>query len=202
MKSLSRIFWLFAVWYFVHCQPLFAYPLENVPPDRESSVFLLVAEQNTPYPRFINTVILVNRHSNQGHIGIVLNRQHNITLDKLFPSMEGAKNIRLFAGGPVFPKEIFFVVRGGDPVSGVQYISRTTYLSSDLTLLADILRGKQGRSGLRVANGIATWKPGQLEGEIQLGAWFILPLDERIIFDTPHEMIWQELHRRRSRAVK
>jgi len=44
--------------------------------------------------------------------------------------------------------------------------------------------------------GLASWAPGQLEYEIKLGGWYVMPFDEAAIFDRPPAAMWQELYNR------
>jgi putative transcriptional regulator len=166
---------------------------EQMPHAPSSSSFLLVASQQIADPRFRQTVILVTMHGNTGPIGVIINRPQDITLDKIFPAYPAAKNFNLFNGGPAYPKQISFLVRGADAAEGALTISGNIYLAYDVSLLDELLNGKRHYTGLRVMHGLASWAPGQLEYEIKLGDWFVMPLDEAVIFDRPPAEIWQEL---------
>src|SRR3989338_2720174 len=149
---------------------------EQMPQAPAASGFLLVASQQMADPRFRKTVILVSRHGNTGHVGVIVNRPQDITLDKIFPEYPAARKFSLFAGGPVFPEQISYLVRG-----------------------ADAVKGKRHYTDLRVVHGMASWAPWQLEREIKQGDWFVMPLDEADIFDRPPAEMWQELHRQATR---
>lgn len=166
---------------------------EQMPHSPESSSFLLVASQQMADPRFRQTVILVTKHGNTGPIGVIINRPQDITLDMIFPAYPAAKDFNLFNGGPAYPKQISYLVRGADAVEGVLTISGNIYLAYDVSLLGELLNGKRHYTGLRVMHGLASWAPGQLEYEIKLGDWFVMPLDEAVIFDRPPAEMWQEL---------
>jgi len=166
---------------------------EQTPPAPSSSSFLLVASQQMADPRFREAVILVTRHGNTGPIGVIVNRPQDITLDKIFPDYPAAKEFSLFDGGPAYPKQISYLVRGADAVEGALTISGNIYLAYDVSLLDELLNGKRHYTGLRVMHGLASWAPGQLEYEIKLGDWFVMPLDEAVIFDRPPAEMWQEL---------
>jgi len=161
--------------------------------------FLLVASQQMMDSRFRRTVILVSRHGKTGHVGVIINRPQDITLDKILPEYPAARNFTLYEGGPVYPKQISFLVRGADAVKGTLAISGNIYLAYDLSLLGELLNGKRRYKDLRVVNGMASWAPGQLEHEIKLGDWYSIPLDDADIFDLPPAEMWQELYRRATR---
>jgi putative transcriptional regulator len=178
---------------------LFADPLEQTPHTQDSSAILLVASQQMADPRFRKTVLLVTRHGKTGPIGVIVNRPESVTLDKMFPEYPVAKELSLFNGGPVYPGQVSYLVRGGDAVERALAISSNIYLAYDLPSLDELLSGKRRYKDLRVMHGMASWAPGQLEYEIKLGDWDALPVDEAVIFDQPPAEMWQELHRRANR---
>jgi len=161
-----------------------------------SSSFLLVASQKMADPRFRKTVLVVTRHGNAGPIGVIVNRPEEIKLDMIFPEYPKAKELNLYFGGPVYPRQISYLVRGGDAVQGALAISSNTYLAYDMSTLVELLNGKRHYKDLRVMYGLASWAPGQLEYEIRLGGWYVIPFDEEVVFDHPPSGIWQELYNR------
>lgn len=175
---------------------LHADPYVQAPQEAAASAFLLVASQQMPDPRFRKTVLLITKHGNTGPIGVILNRPQGITLDKIFPAYPASKELSLFDGGPAYPRQVSFLVRGADVMERTLTISRNVYLGFDLSQLGEMLSGKRRYTDLRVMHGVASWAPGQLEYEIQLGSWVVMPLDEAVIFDRPPDEIWQELHDR------
>ena len=180
---------------------LYADQLGQMPPEKTpgasiSSSFMLVAGKQMPDPRFRKTVLVVTTHGKSGPIGVIVNRAEDIKLDKLFPDSAAAKELSLFYGGPAYPKQISYLVRGGEAVKGALTISSHIYLSYDIPTLGELLNGKHPQNDLRVMHGLASWAPGQLEYEIKLGSWYVMPFDETVIFDHPAEGIWQELFNR------
>jgi putative transcriptional regulator len=173
---------------------LHADPLEQIPHSPGPSAFLLAANPQMADPRFRKTVLLVTKHGNTGPIGIIINRPQGITLDKIFPDYAAAKELSLFYGGPAYPEQISYLVRGGDAVEGALTLSRNIYLAFDVPLLGEILNGMRSYTDLRVMHGVASWAPGQLESEIELGDWVVMPLDDSFIFDRPPNEMWQQLH--------
>ena len=150
---------------------------------------------------FNKTVLLVIRHGNSGPLGVIVNRPQSLSLDKIFPAYPAAQKFSLFNGGPVYPEQLFYLVRGGDDVAkGSVMISANIYLAFDTSLLGELLGGNRHYTDLRVMHGVAAWAPGQLESEIKRGDWYVMPFEEAVIFDLPPEDMWQELHHRTNRA--
>ena len=167
-----------------------------MPQEPAVSSFLLVASKQMNDPRFRKTVLVVTSHGNTGPIGVIVNRPQDIKLDKIFPDYPKAKDYSLFYGGPAYPGQISYLVRGGEAMEGALTISSDTYLAYDTQTLEELLNGKRRHKDLRVMHGFASWAPGQLEFEIRRGGWYVLPLDEAVIFDRPPAQMWQELYNR------
>ena len=172
---------------------------ELLPGAADSPAFMLVASQHMADPRFRKTVVLVTMHGKSGPIGVIVNRPEKITLDKMFPDYPAAKDLNLFNGGPVYPEQVSYLVRGGDAVERTLTISSDIYLAYDIPMLGELLSGKRPHKDLRVMHGLASWAPGQLEYEIKLGDWDTMPIDEAVIFDHKPSEMWKELNRRANR---
>lgn len=172
----------------LHAEPALQ-PTASLP----SGSFLLVASRQMADPRFRKSVIVVTRHGNTGPLGVIINRPRDVTLDQVFPDHPLAEKLKLFYGGPAYPKQISYLVRGTGFVEGALKVTDNTILAYDPALLDDLISGKRAHTGLRVMHGLATWANGQLESEIKLGDWFVLPFDETVVFDRPPEDLWQEL---------
>ena len=172
MSTRLRTVLILAPLFFAACPyALHADQTEQTPQELSSASFLLVASQQIADPRFSKTVVLVTKHGKNGPIGIIINRPQNATLDQILPENSAAKNIHLFYGGPMYPKQISYLVRGADAMKGGLAISGSIYLAYDSSSLEKLLSGKIRHTGLRVVHGLASWAPGQLEYEISLGSW-------------------------------
>lgn len=158
---------------------------------------LLVATPTLREPTFARTVIVLLAHSDEGALGVVLNRPADAPLDEVVPPVAelASEPAVLFSGGPVEPQAaIALGVTVGDVdealVQPVQPPLVTVDLDGDPALLAASLRQ------LRVFAGYAGWGSGQLENEIAQGAWYVvdgLPLDP---FDPAPTRLWSAVLRR------
>jgi putative transcriptional regulator len=168
---------------------------------------LLVAAPSMGDPRFEQAVILMVRHDRDGALGIVINRPlEERSVASLLESL-GEKDtaaltgtVRIFAGGPVQP-EMGFVIHSDD-----YHRPRTIELDGHLAVTSnrDILRDigtNQGPAKSLIAFGYAGWRAGQLEGEIEHGAWVTAPADAKIVFDLDREKVWEEATRRRTQDL-
>jgi len=158
---------------------------------------LLIAAPGMQEPTFSRTVISVLEHTDDGALGVVINRPGDASLIDIVPPVAelASEPAVLFAGGPVEPQAAIalgFVTgtAAGDACLLVVPPLVTVDLDSDPAVLAASLRE------LRVFSGYAGWSAGQLEGEIAVGAWYVveaLPLDA---FDAEPSRLWSAVLRR------
>lgn len=199
LAQLRHVFLLCALLFCGWPAMLMAYaPIQPHPSLEPSSEpgFLLVAAKKLVDPWFRESVVLVTRMGNGGPFGIIVNHPGRLTVDQIFPSHAAAKDFNLFTGGPVNQKQISYIFRSEKGAKGALRLSRNIFLSYNPALLGELLSGALQHTGLRIMNGLAGWAPGQLENEIARGDWYVLPVDDKIIFDCPAAGIWPELLRK------
>ena len=150
--------------------------------------------------RFTRSVVYLCAHSDEGAMGIVINRRaQSLNFSELLIQLDVIKPdeaIRLPAHAGTVP-----VLRGGPVESGRGFVlhSNDFYIDNStlsidggvsLTATIDILRAIAKGAGpdrAILALGYAGWSPGQLEDEMQNNGWLICPADASIIFETPLE---------------
>ena len=148
-------------------------------------------------PNFYQTVTCICEHSENGALGIIVNRvHHSLTAKDIFeeltighdPVME---SIPIYLGGPVHLGEIF--VLHGPPFDWEASLMITPSLAMSNTrdILEAIAKGSGPRSFIIIL-GCAGWGPGQLESEIKENAWLNYPIFEENIFNMPVELRWEE----------
>ena len=160
---------------------------------------LLIASNTLTDPRFSETVVLVTRHGRSPPIGVIVNRPMTSTLGLLFPKLPEAELKRpLEYGGPVAADQISFLYRSAEGSEDSIAVAPGVHLGRAGQTLSRLLRGEHPHRGLKVFVGYSGWAFGQLEKEIERGDWYVLPVDEKAIFDQPAATMWRELHRRAS----
>lgn len=157
---------------------------------------LLVAMPQLGDDRFNRAIVYVCAHSDEGAMGIVLNKPMNelrfpqllVQLD-IIPQDEAISlpgetdRINVLRGGPVESGR-GFVLHTPD-----FFIDNTTLSVTDnicLTVTVDILRAiahGKGPDHAALALGYAGWGAGQLETEIQRNDWLTSPADHDLVFD-------------------
>ena len=69
------------------------------------------------------------------------------------------------------------------------------YFSAGLPVLEASLEKVDHERRLRVYAGHAGWGPGQLQGELRRGDWYLVEADAELVFTTEPESIWPRLIR-------
>ncbi len=157
---------------------------------------LLVAMPAMPDPRFERSVIYICAHSEDGAMGIVINKPiESLSFSELLEQLEIEtahvdERIRVHFGGPVEATR-GFVLHSAD------YIHDATMIVDDefaLTATVDVLKALSEGDGPHdslLALGYAGWAPGQLDEEIQNNGWLTVPADEEVVFRLQNDMKWQ-----------
>jgi putative transcriptional regulator len=164
---------------------------------------LLVATPLLGDPNFRRAVVLVvEDEPDEGTLGVVLNRPTEIEVGQVLESwtdlVTGPSVV--FQGGPVSPNSALAlaIVPGEDEPVGWRALGGTATRSRlglvDLDAPPQLLAG--GIASLRVFAGYAGWGPGQLQAEIEEGAWYVLPAEPADPFAAEPERLWQAVLRR------
>jgi putative transcriptional regulator len=128
---------------------------------------LLIAAPSL-FDYFRRAVILMLEHTPDGAMGVVLNRESKTRVAEALPAfadLPGADGlVRL--GGPVSPESVVALGDFGDPAE-----AGTPVLGPLGTLDPEAANSSLRR--LRVYAGYAGWGPGQLDGEVEEGAWIV-----------------------------
>lgn len=163
---------------------------------------LLIAAEGMADPRFRQSVVVVTRHGrNRSTVGVIVNRVLDVGLDRVFPELEQAARHRLHYGGPVAQGQIVFMVRSETAPAAAITLAERLFLGSDGDSLQRLLRASTPVDRLRVFAGFASWAPDQLEGEIDRGDWYLLPVDADALFKEPLDEMWPRLWRRATQLM-
>lgn len=156
----------------------------------------LIAMPGMSDPRFARSVVYLCAHSEDGAMGIIVNKP---AADTRFPELlvqldvipadqairlpSQAEKVKVLRGGPVETKR-GFVLHSAD-----FFLESATLPIDDgicLTATLDILRAIAVGSGPEnavLALGYAGWGAGQLEAEIQSNGWLHCAADHALLFD-------------------
>src|SRR6202167_1064562 len=149
---------------------------------------LLLASPALMDPNFRRAVVLIGVHSEEGAMGVVLNRPSEVTVGEAVPALEQVLEERepVYVGGPVQPSSIVFLAEFLDPSpAGLLVLGRIGFPAPD----ADIDELTEATARGRVFAGYAGWGEGQLDAEVQDGDWIAhTALPEDVFTDVPDEL--------------
>jgi putative transcriptional regulator len=153
----------------------------------------LVAAKQLGDPNFSQTVVLLVEHGPSGAMGLVVNRPSEVRVARIFPTLpEKAGAASLFVGGPVNRAGAMALRRSKTKPADRVAIVDDIYLVTDKDELERNLRSA-GTETVRVFLGYSGWAAGQLEREISLGAWHVLPATAAQVFDDDMTTLWRRL---------
>jgi putative transcriptional regulator len=156
---------------------------------------LLIAGPGLLDPNFWRTVVLVGEHSEDGALGVVLNRSSETPVEEAVPELAvlademGAVHV----GGPVQPSAVVVLADFAEPEeAGALVVDSIGFLASEVepASLGELRRA-------RVYVGYAGWGPGQLDGELEDGSWIVEPAIAEDVFTDDPEGLWSAVLRRK-----
>ena len=156
---------------------------------------LLVATPLLGDPHFVRTVVFLLEHDGGGSVGVVLNRPSHTPVGQVLPDWHDAVSgpAVVFGGGPVQPDGALCLGQLQPGSSGIREVVdgvSTVDLDGDVAVITPNARR------LRVFAGHAGWSPGQLDGELAEGAWWVLRGGPDDLFSDDPKLMWQQVLRR------
>jgi putative transcriptional regulator len=148
---------------------------------------LLVAFPHWNDSLFRQAVCLVVHHSDQGAIGVLLNKLISIDARSFWQQvgaqLEDSKSSPLYLGGP----------HSGPVVAMHQRQDLAEYVSAEGVYFAaqlDSFRqlAADRKCECRFFVGQATWEPGQLDQQFAAGCWLPQPVQSRVVFEAADAM--------------
>jgi putative transcriptional regulator len=166
-------------------------------PDANLTGKLLIAEPMLDDPNFERSVVLLIEHSEDGALGVVLNRPTDIDVAAVLEQWGDLASDPpvLYVGGPVNQDSLVALGRrrtGSDVEGWTQVLGDVGAVDLHLepTELAPAL------DGIRVFIGYSGWEAEQLEAELAQDAWVVVDAEAGDVFaDDPEEM-WRSVLRR------
>ena len=151
---------------------------------------LLIAGPTLLDPNFWRTVVLVVEHSEEGALGLVLNRPSETVVGEAVTELEELLDADelLFIGGPVQPSAVIVLARFEDPgdaaLMAFDDVGVLASGESPEALAAGVLRA-------RAFVGHAGWGPGQLDAELERDDWILEPATVDDAFIAEPRELWQ-----------
>ncbi len=157
----------------------------------------LVATPEMEDPRFAESVIYMVKHDADGAMGLVINKpMAKGSIDDLLKGFgleekTAKREIVIHYGGPVGARQGFFLHSDETLLENSTKVADGIAMTSDAKMLEAIAGGKGPRQSLLML-GYAGWAPGQLEAELKLNSWIVIPGDKALIFDNNADIKWRQ----------
>lgn len=155
---------------------------------------LLIATPHLRDPNFMQSVVLMIEHEQEGALGVILNRPMDLSVRELWQQADAG------------PCSLETPVRSGGPVTGpimaihpfAQFSDKEIlpgiHFTSDRDALINLINASQ--TPVLLFMGYAGWGGEQLESELDVGGWLVLPATPELIFDQDTESLWHTVIRR------
>jgi putative transcriptional regulator len=165
------------------------------PQERLSAGKILVANEKLGDPNFSHSVVLIVQFDKEvGSVGLIINRQTGIPVSRVVPKAKQAPNDPVYLGGPLEITGVQALLRSSEKPNHAMHVMGDIYVTASGELIEKSVVSPTDPSKLSLYLGYAGWAPGQLEVEIQSGAWSLISGDAGIIFDPHPESLWSRLN--------
>ena len=171
-------------------------PAQSTSPEDLAGGKLLVASRDLSDPNFAKSVVLLVKYDDDGVLGLIINRRSKVAISHVLDDLAGAKERTdlVYSGGPVQSDQVMALLRAHSKPDDSDHVVGDVYLVPSKDALEKAL-SSAAESSLRVYVGYAGWSVGQLEHEVDLGAWYIFRGDPATVFDSEPDSIWPRLIR-------
>jgi putative transcriptional regulator len=152
---------------------------------------LLIASPALVDPNFARSVVLITEHTDDGAMGVVLNRPSETSVEEVAPELAAVVDSEpVFIGGPVQPQALVVLAEFADPEAAAWIVV------ADVGFVAAETEGERLERAVRrgrVYAGYSGWGAGQLEGELAEEAWIVEPPMASELFADDPEVLWQDV---------
>ncbi|MGH2875680.1 MAG: YqgE/AlgH family protein [Solirubrobacteraceae bacterium] len=152
---------------------------------------LLIAGPGLLDPNFWRTVVLIVEHSEDGALGLVLNRPSETTVGEAVAELERLLELddQLFVGGPVQPSALIVLAEFERPAEAALIAFDDVGVLASGTQDEPDVSVRRGRAFV----GHAGWGPGQLDDELERGDWILEPARRDDAFSASPLGLWQSV---------
>ncbi len=141
---------------------------------------LLIADPRLADMNFFRSVVLITRHNGDGAMGLVLNQPSKVSLSDIWDKISEvplARDDLVYVGGPV--QGPLAALHDSVECSELEVMPEL-HFSVNRDQIDRLLSSVEGNC--RVYSGYSGWGPGQLEGELEVGGWLVMPARNELVF--------------------
>ena len=168
---------------------IFKIQSNNVLPSRGK---ILISEPFLRDVTFGRSVILLVDHTEEGSMGLVINKPLPLLLNEIIMEFKYLNEIPLYKGGPVATDTLFYLHTLTD-IPGSISISKGLYLNGDFEEINKyILQGNEINGHIRFFLGYSGWESEQLHNEIKENTWLVSEEEKSYLMKDNTKDMWRK----------
>lgn len=168
---------------------IFKIKSNNVLPSRGK---ILISEPFLRDATFGRSVILLIDHTEEGSMGLVVNKHLPLLLNDIISEFKYLDEIPLHKGGPVATDTLFYLHTLPD-LPGAISISKGLYLNGDFDEIKKyILQGNKVNGHIRFFLGYSGWEREQLSNEIRENTWIVSEEEKSYLMKNETKDMWRK----------
>jgi putative transcriptional regulator len=164
---------------------------------------LLVSVPTLGDPNFFRSVVFMIEHTDEGALGLVLNQPTESRVDAVLDAWApyAAPPAVAFVGGPVQTHEAVIGLARVRRVDASDAWQPLLGPVGTVDLARDPLDAHPELDAVRLFAGYSGWGPGQLEGELEVGGWFVVDALPGDLLTSDPSGLWRTVLRRQGGDV-
>jgi putative transcriptional regulator len=159
---------------------------------------LLIASPRIVDPNFRRVVVYMAEHTEEGAMGLVLNRPAGTTVSEAVPDLDwltGDGEQSVWMGGPVASTSVIVLAEFDEPAqAGLIIDGALGFVPAEIEDRDGFAAGVRRA---RIFAGHSGWGPGQLEAEMEEDSWIVEPARPGDVFTSEPEALWSRVLRRK-----
>ena len=168
---------------------IFKIQSNNVLPSRGK---ILISEPFLRDATFGRSVVLLIDHTEEGSMGLIINKQLPIFVNDIIKEFKYIENIPLYKGGPIATDTLFYLHTLAD-IPGAIPISKGLYLNGDFDEIKKyILQGNKVDRYILFFLGYSGWESEQLSTELKENTWLVSKEENAYLMNGDTKDMWKQ----------
>ena len=153
---------------------------------------ILISEPFLCDVTFRRSVVLLVDHTNEGTMGLIINKELPLSLNHLINEFKYIDTIPLFNGGPICTDTLFYLHTLPDIPEAFQ-VNQELYINGNFDAIKRyILQGNPVEGKIRFFLGYSGWQYEQLEREITENSWMVSKEEASYLLTEESKDMWRK----------
>lgn len=142
---------------------------------------ILISEPFSKDAYFKRSIVLLTLNDDEGAVGLILNKDVEISADELFGE-DLDFNAKVSIGGPVSIDRVDFLHTLGDKIPNSKHVIGNIYWGGDFEVVLNLIKANViTENQIRFFLGYSGWNKGQLSNELEHDYWLVWKGDPNTI---------------------